>query len=95
MHMGNGKRSGSGGRKDWPVLVSGAVGVAVFGAVALFVVKPLIDLPSLLGPILGGLIVGTILFAAMILVGLFLGQFVGRLLFPPPSGDPPAPPPRA
>jgi hypothetical protein len=93
--MGNGKRSGSGGRNDWPVQLGGAVGVAVFGAVALFVIKPLVDLPALLGPIAGGLIGGVVAFCAMILVGLFLGRFVAGLLFPPPSGDPPAPPPPA
>jgi hypothetical protein len=87
--MGNGERSGSGGRNDWPVRLGGAVGVLVFGAVALFVVKPLVDLPSLLGPIAGGLVGGVIAFCAMILAGFFLGRFVAGLLFPPPSGAPP------
>ena len=87
--MGNGERSVPGGRNDWPVRLGGAVGVAVFGAIALFVVKPLVDLPALLGPIAGGLVVGVVAFCAMILVGLFLGRFVAGLLFPPPSGDPP------
>ena len=42
--------SGSSGRNDWPVRLSGAAGGMVGGAVGMFVVKPLIDLPPGLGP---------------------------------------------
>ena len=49
MNMKNGERTGSGGRSDWPVRLSGAAGGMVGGAVGLFVVKPLIDFPPGLG----------------------------------------------
>jgi hypothetical protein len=52
----------------------------VGGAVGLFVVKPLIDLPPGLGPFA---------FIALIGVGVVLGQFVGGRLFRPPDGGPP------
>ena len=35
---------------DWPVRLSGAAGGMVGGAIGLFVVKPLIELPVWLGP---------------------------------------------
>jgi hypothetical protein len=81
--MGDGERSGSGRRNDWPVLIGGMLGCGAFGAVALFVVKPLVELPLWLG---------TIAFCTMIVVGTVLGQFIGRRLFRPPSGDPPVTP---
>jgi len=84
--MGNGEQSGSGRRNDGPVLIAGMLGGAASGAVALFVVRPLVQLPLWLG---------TIAFCAMFLGGVFLGQLVGRLLFRPPSGGPPDHPPRA
>ena len=74
--MENGKRSGSGGRSDWPVRLSGAAGGMVGGAVGLFVVKPLIDLPPGLGPIA---------FVVLIGVGVILGQLVGGRLFRRPD----------
>ena len=77
--MGNGQRSSSGGRSDWPVRLSGAAGGMVGGAVGLFVVKPLIDLPPGLGPFA---------FIALIGVGVVLGQLVGGRLFRPSSGGP-------
>jgi hypothetical protein len=86
MNMKNGERSGSGGRSDWPVRLSGAAGGMVGGAVGLFVVKPLIDLPPGLGPFA---------FVALIGVGVVFGQFVGERLFRPSSGGPPDGPPPA
>jgi hypothetical protein len=86
MNMGNGEKSGSGGQSDWPVRLSGAAGGMVGGAVGLFVVKPLIDLPPGLGPFA---------FVALIGVGVILGQIVGGWLFRPSSGGPPGPAPPA
>ncbi len=78
--MGNGERSGSGGRSDWPVRIAGGVGAAAAMTLAL-----------LLGPVVGidGFWQGTIAVAVAISVGIVLGQFVGKLLFRPPSGGPP------
>ena len=84
--MGNGEKSGSGGQSDWPVRLSGAAGGMLGGAVGLFVVKPLIDLPPGLGPFA---------FVALIGVGVILGQIVGGRLFRPSSGGPPGPAPPA
>jgi hypothetical protein len=78
--MGNGERSGSGGRSDGPVRVATMAGAAAGAAVALFVVKPLIDLPFWLG---------LIAFVVLLGVGGVLGQLVGRRLFWPSSGGPP------
>jgi hypothetical protein len=78
MYMGNSERSGSGGI-EWPVRLSGAAGGMVGGAIGLFVVKPLIDLPPGLGPFA---------FIALIGVGVILGQLVGERLFHPSSGGP-------
>jgi hypothetical protein len=86
MSMGSGERTGSGGGRDWPVLLATMAGVGVGGAVALFVVKPLVELPLWLG---------TIAFCAMIGVGGVLGRLVGGLLFRPSSGDPSDHPPHA
>jgi len=47
--MGNGERSGSDGRGDWPVRLATGVGTAAGAAVALFVVRPLVELPFRLG----------------------------------------------
>jgi hypothetical protein len=84
--MGDGERSGSGGRSDWPVRLSGAVGALVGAAVALFVVKPL------LGDL--GFWPGLIAFVVVVVGGLLVGQLAGRLLFRP-SGGPPDRPPHA
>lgn len=80
--MGNGEQSGS-GRSDWRVRLSGAAGGVIAGAVALFVVRPLVELPLWLGPIAFGI---------MIALGIILGRFVGGLLVQassavPPDGD--------
>ena len=69
------------GRSDSPAR-RGMLG----GAVGLFVVKPLIDLPPGLGPFA---------FVALIGVGVILGQFVGERLFRPSPGGPPDGPPSA
>lgn len=71
---------------DWPVRLSGAAGGMVGGAVGLFVVKPLIELPVGLGPLA---------FVALIGVGVILGNIVGGRLFRPSSGGATDPPPRA
>ena len=82
--MGNGERSVSGGRSDWPVRLATSVGVLVGAAVAL-----------LWRPNLGGFWAGVIGFAIFIAVGGILGRLVGGLLFRPSSGGPPDHPPRA
>ena len=64
---------------DWRIRLSGAAGGMAGGAIGLFVVKPLIEVP----PGLGG-----IAFIALIGVGVVLGQVVGSRLFPPSSGGP-------
>jgi hypothetical protein len=84
INMGNGEQSGSGGRSDWPVRLSGAAGGMVGGAVSLFVVQPLIAFPPGVGPFA---------FVALIGVGVVLGQDVGGRLFRPSSGGTPNPPP--
>jgi hypothetical protein len=74
--MESGKPSGSSGRSDWPVRLSGAAGGMVGGAVGMFVVKPLIELPPGLGPFA---------FVALIGVGVVIGQIVGGRLFRRPD----------
>ena len=86
--MGNGERSGSGGRSDYPVRLAIGVGTIVGAAIALFVVRPLVDPPLPLW-------LGMIAFVAMCGVGGVLGQLAGRLLFRPSSGGPPDQLPRA
>ena len=82
--MGNGERSGSGGQSDWPVKLATGVGTITGAAVALFVVKPLVqplvELPFWLG---------LPAFLAVTGVGGVLGQLAGRLLFRPSSGGSP------
>jgi hypothetical protein len=68
---------------DWRIRLSGAAGGMVGGAVGLFVVKPLIELPPALGPFA---------FIALVGVGVILGQLIGERLFRPSSGGPPNPP---
>jgi hypothetical protein len=84
--MGNSEQSGSGGRSNCPVRLSGAAGGMVGGAIGLFVVQPLIDLPPGVGPFA---------FVALIGVGVVLGQLVGGRPFWPSSAGPPDPPPPA
>jgi hypothetical protein len=85
MKMGNREQSGWGGRNDWRVRISGAVGAGAALTLAL-----------LLGPVVGidGLWQGMIAVAVAVTVGTVLGQFVGGLLFRPSSSESPdAPPP--
>lgn len=71
---------------DWRVRLTGAAGGMVAGVVALFVVKPMIELPLWLGPFA---------FVALMTVGGVLGNIVGGRLFRPPSGGPLDHPPYA
>jgi hypothetical protein len=52
---------------------------------ALFVVKPRVELPGALGPIA---------FVALITVGIVLGNLLGARLFPTPPAGPSDPPER-
>ena len=79
--MGDGEKSGSGRRNDWPIRLAGGLGGAAGAALAL-----------LWRPNLGGVWQGSIGFCIMTGVGLALGQLAGRLLFRRPPGDPPATP---
>ncbi len=65
---------------DWRVRLTGAAGAGLGGAFALFVVKPMIELP----PWTGGLA-----FVGLLTVGLILGNIVGLRLFKPSSNDSP------
>jgi hypothetical protein len=84
--MGSGERSGPGGRADLRVRIATGVGVVVAATVALFVIKPLVELPF--WP-------GLLAFVAVLTVGALLGRFVGGLLSRPSSGGPPGRPPHA
>ena len=67
---------------DWRVRLTGAVGALVAGVIALFVVKPMIELPA--GP-------GALAFAGMMTVGAVLGNIAGGRLFKPSSSSSPKP----
>jgi hypothetical protein len=84
VNMGDGERSGSGDRNDWPVRIAGCLGAAAVGGLALLV-----------SPDLGGFWPGALAFVAAIGVGGVLGRLAGVLLFRPSSGDPPDHPDRA
>jgi hypothetical protein len=85
--MGNEERAGADGRSDWPVRLATGVGTCAGATLALFVIKPLIEIP--------GFWPGLIAFVAVCGVGGVIGRLVGGLLFRPPSGGPPDPPPHA
>lgn len=68
---------------DWRVRLTGAAGALVAGVIALFVVKPMIELPSGLG---------AFAFAGMMTVGAVLGNIVGGRLFRPSCNSSPKPP---
>ena len=68
---------------DWRVRLTGATGALVAGVIALFVVKPMIELPAGLG---------AIAFPGMMTVGAVLGNIVGWRLFNPSSNSSPKPP---
>lgn len=57
---------------DWRVRLTGAAGAFVAGVIALFVVKPMIELPAW---------VGGFAFAGMMIVGVLIGNIVGGRLF--------------
>jgi hypothetical protein len=71
--MGNGERPGSGGGGDWRVRLATGVGTVAGATVALFVIKPLVDIP--------GFWPGLIAFVAVSGVGGVLGRLAGYLLF--------------
>ncbi len=75
--MENGERSGSGGRSDWRVRLATGVGTVTGAAVALFVIKPLVDIPEFWP--------GLLAFVAVTGVGGVLGRLVGGLLFRRPD----------
>ena len=85
--MGSDERSSSGGRSDGRVRLATGVGTVAGAALALFVIKPLVDIP--------GFWPGLIAFVAVSGAGGVLGWLVGGLLFRPSSGGPPDPPPHA
>jgi hypothetical protein len=85
--MGNGERSGSGGRSDGRIRLATGVGTVSGAALGLFVIKPLVDIP--------GFWPGLIAFVAVTGVGGVLGRLAGGLLFRPSPGGPPNPPPPA
>ena len=76
--MGNGEQSGPGGRDDWRVKLATGVGMLVGASVALFVIKPLVEIPDVW--------LGFIAFLAVCGLGGVLGQLVGWLLFRRPPG---------
>jgi hypothetical protein len=71
---------------DLRVRLTGSAGALVAGVIALFVVKPMIELPTWLG---------ALAFVGMITVGAVLGNIIGGRLFKPPSNSSPNPPSRA
>ena len=65
---------------DWRVRLTGAAGALVAGVIALFVVKPMIVLPTWLG---------ALAFVGMMTVGVVLGNIVGGQVFKPSSNNSP------
>jgi hypothetical protein len=77
-NMDNSKQSGLSIRPDWRDRIAGAIGVAVVGGLSLLALN-LADVHMF--P------VGLIVYMAAIVVGIFLGRFVGSRLFrKPPDG---------
>jgi hypothetical protein len=74
--MENGERSGPGDRNDWPVRLCTVAGTFAGAAVAIFVIKPLVEIP--------GFWLGVIAFAAVTGAGGALGSLVGWWLFRQP-----------
>jgi hypothetical protein len=70
--MGNNDRSGSGSRDDGRIRLATGVGTVVGASVALFVIKPLVELPFLLGLLAFVLVCG---------IGGVLGRIVGQMLY--------------
>lgn len=71
---------------DWRVRLCGSAGAFATGVIALFVVKPMIELPTWLG---------ALAFVGMMTVGGVLGNIVGWRLFKPSPNSSPNPPRRA
>jgi hypothetical protein len=71
--MGNGERSGPGGRSNWPVILATMVGTGIGAAISLFVIQPHVDIP--------GYWPGVVAFLAVTTVGAVIGRLVGG---PPP-----------
>jgi hypothetical protein len=65
---------------DWRVRLTGATGALVAGVIALFVVKPMIELPIWLG---------ALAFVGMMTVGVVAGNIVGVQLFKPSTNSSP------
>jgi hypothetical protein len=84
--MGDGERSGSGGRSDSRVRLATSVGLLAGAAVAL------LWRPDFFG---GGFWLGLVGFCVFMVVGAALARLVGALLFRRPSGGPPDHPPHA
>jgi hypothetical protein len=82
---GNGERSGSEGRSDWPVRLAGMVGGGAGMALAMLV-GALADLPR------GGwrgFWLGMIMVGVGVSVGVVLGRLAGSLVFRRPPGSGP------
>jgi hypothetical protein len=62
--------------EDWRVRLAGAIGSLIGGSLALFVVKPMIELP---------ISVGGLAFVGMLTAGAVLGNLVGGYLFKVPN----------
>lgn len=77
--MGNGERSGSGGRGDWPVRLATAIGVGIGGAIALLWKPEFFS---------GSLWLGLLGYGLFCAVGGILGRLVGGMLFRSPSSGP-------
>jgi hypothetical protein len=69
----NEERSGSSGRDDWRIRLATGLGTLTGSAIALFVIKPLVDIP--------GFWLGLLAFVAVSGAGGVLGGLVGWLLF--------------
>jgi hypothetical protein len=80
MNIGNDERSGRGGRDDWRVRITTAVGAPVGMGIAM-----------MLGPVVGinGFWPGVLSVTVAIILGSVLGRLVGGLLFRPSSARPP------
>lgn len=65
---------------DWRVRLTGAAGAFVAGTIALFVVKPMIELPAWSGGLA---------FVGLMTVGAVIGNIVGSRLFKPSSRNSP------
>jgi ABC-type nickel/cobalt efflux system permease component RcnA len=82
--MGNGERSGSGDRGEWPVRLATGLGTCAGAAVALLLRRDL-----------GSFWLGLLAFVLVTGLGGLLGRLVGGLLFRSPDRRPPGPPPHA